>query len=98
MYSAIEGGESEATKFYNSWINYVKKTVPANRLLVFEAKEGWTPLCNFLNLPIPDQPYPHVNDTATITWNFKKLRIVAYTTMYGIPILAAILTATIMFS
>jgi hypothetical protein len=32
--------------------------------LVFEAKEGWEPLCNFLGKPIPDVPYPRVNDNA----------------------------------
>lgn len=35
--------------------------VPADRLLVFEAKEGWGPLCDFLGVDAPDEPYPHVN-------------------------------------
>ena len=39
-------------------------TVPAERLLVWEVKEGWAPLCNFLSLPIPNTPFPNVNDTA----------------------------------
>jgi hypothetical protein len=25
--------------------------------------EGWEPLCKFLNKPIPDEPFPHLNDT-----------------------------------
>lgn len=35
--------------------------VPADRLLVFEAKDGWGPLCTFLGVEVPDEPYPHVN-------------------------------------
>ena len=42
---------------------HVKATCPPDKLLVFEAKDGWEPLCKFLNLPIPNVPYPHVNDT-----------------------------------
>ena len=36
-------------------------TFPSDRLLVYEVKQGWEPLCNFLGLPVPDKPYPHVN-------------------------------------
>ncbi|RYH07011.1 sulfotransferase family protein [archaeon] len=42
----------------------VIRECPADKLLVFEVSEGWGPLCTFLNKPIPDQPFPHVNDTA----------------------------------
>ena len=40
----------------------VKATVPADQLLVFEAKEGWEPLCEFLGVPAPDGPFPRSND------------------------------------
>jgi len=35
--------------------------VPADRLLVYEAKQGWDPLCKFLDVPVPDAPFPRVN-------------------------------------
>ena len=42
----------------------VKQFVPPERLLVYEVKEGWEPLCNFLNVTlIPDEPFPHSNST-----------------------------------
>ncbi len=44
----------------------VRRTVPAERLLVYSVKEGWAPLCEFLNVPVPDKPFPHVNDRADI--------------------------------
>ena len=39
----------------------VVRTVPGERLLVFEAKEGWGPLCAFLGVQPPDEPFPHIN-------------------------------------
>jgi hypothetical protein len=42
----------------------VKAAIPADRLLVFQAKEGWAPLCDFLSLPVPDTPFPRTNDRA----------------------------------
>jgi hypothetical protein len=41
----------------------VKASLPADKLLVFDVKQGWEPLCRFLNVPVPDQPFPRVNDT-----------------------------------
>lgn len=35
--------------------------VPPGRLLVFDVKEGWAPLCRFLGKPVPDTPFPRVN-------------------------------------
>lgn len=43
----------------------VKAKVPADQLLVFEVKQGWQPLCDFLGVPVPDEPFPHLNDTAS---------------------------------
>jgi hypothetical protein len=43
----------------------VKRRVPAERLLVYEIKEGWGPLCDFLGVEEPDKPFPHLNDSHT---------------------------------
>lgn len=41
----------------------VVATVPAERLLVFEVKQGWEPLCEFLGVPVPEgESFPHAND------------------------------------
>jgi Sulfotransferase domain len=42
----------------------VKSAIPSDRLLVWSVSEGWEPLCEFLELPVPDEPLPHVNDRA----------------------------------
>ncbi len=44
----------------------VKERVPQEKLLVYEVKEGWGPLCEFLGVETPrDKPFPHLNDTDT---------------------------------
>jgi hypothetical protein len=40
----------------------VKRDVPPERLLVWSVDEGWEPLCDFLELPVPAEPFPHAND------------------------------------
>ena len=45
----------------------VQQTVPRDRLLVWSAVDGWEPLCEFLGLPVPEAPFPRVNDTETFT-------------------------------
>jgi Sulfotransferase domain len=39
----------------------VRESIAPDRLLVFEAKDGWEPLCAFLEVPVPEQPYPNTN-------------------------------------
>jgi Sulfotransferase domain len=51
----------EAMEAYNE---RVKATVPPERLLVWSVSDGWEPLCEFLGVPVPDQPFPRVNDSA----------------------------------
>jgi hypothetical protein len=41
----------------------VKRTIPRERLLVYEISEGLAPLCRVLDVPVPDEPYPKVNTT-----------------------------------
>jgi hypothetical protein len=41
----------------------VRLRVPPERLLVFEVREGWAPLCDFLGVEAPDEPFPRLNET-----------------------------------
>ena len=52
-----------AIEMFNRNIEQVKKSLPPEKLLVFDVKEGWEPLCRFLDAPIPDHPFPRLNDT-----------------------------------
>ena len=39
----------------------VKAIVPGDNFLEFNVKEGWGPLCRFLDVPVPNGPFPHEN-------------------------------------
>ena len=45
----------------------LKAALPADRLLVWAGKDGWGPLCEFLEVPVPDQPFPQINDSGHFT-------------------------------
>jgi hypothetical protein len=47
--------------------------LPADKLLVFEASQGWEPLCAFLDRPVPDQDYPRVNSSEEFTERWKSI-------------------------
>ncbi len=72
-------------KVFDDHIAEVKRVVPADRLLVFRVAEGWGPLCAFLSVPVPDAPFPRVNDTA----EFKR-RVVAATAISWLVLLLPI--------
>ena len=55
---------------FNRRLLEVRETIPMERLLIFEVSEGWQPLCDFLDLPVPDTPFPRVNDRSDFWTNF----------------------------
>ena len=52
-----------AIEVYERHNEEVRRHVPAERLLIYEVKQGWDPLCEFLEVPVPDEPFPRLNDT-----------------------------------
>ena len=40
----------------------VVASIAADRLLVFDVREGWQPLCEFLGVPAPEGPFPRSNN------------------------------------
>ena len=54
--------KQHAINVFNEHIEAVKRTVPAEHLLVYSVKEGWEPLCAFLDVPVPESSFPHLNE------------------------------------
>lgn len=54
-------GKSNVIAAFERHEALVKSTLPADRLLVHEARDGWAPLCAFLGKPVPADPYPRSN-------------------------------------
>jgi hypothetical protein len=69
---------NKLAQFYDEWNAQVIAYVPANKLLIFKATDGWKPLCDHLSPVSPivaencrqvlasGEPYPHINDTQSI--------------------------------
>ena len=49
------------TAYFKRHTEEVVRTIPKDRLLVYEAGQGWAPLCKFLGVPVPAEPFPQVN-------------------------------------
>jgi hypothetical protein len=56
-----ELGSDEMIRAFERHNAEVRATIPPERLLVFEASQGWEPLCEFLEVPVPDTAYPRTN-------------------------------------
>ena len=63
VFGGILNDREHALDIYRQNIREVRETLPKERLLVFDVAQGWQPLCEFLNLPIPAAPFPRTNTT-----------------------------------
>ncbi|KAJ4292788.1 hypothetical protein N0V90_009451 [Kalmusia sp. IMI 367209] len=61
-------GEHEpiTTQSYYRHKKLLKEIVPTDRLVFFNVKEGWEPLCKALGKEVPDVPFPNINDGKAI--------------------------------
>ena len=84
LFDAINEGKEISINYFKNWNNEVKTKVPDERLLVFNVKDGWEPLCKFLNLPIPDGPFPNTNDSKQMKRMIKTIKIVSYCLVFGL--------------
>lgn len=76
MFDGRQFEEAHAKRVFQEHNAAVQAEIPAERLLVFEVKQGWEPLCAFLGKPVPDQPFPHVNDTEDFLKMTRRIRMV----------------------
>lgn len=79
-----------ALRVYRENEQRVRSKIPPERLLVFEAKDGWEPLCAFLGVPTPEEPYPHTNEARVIRRAVLALRALAW-----VPLVLALVIAAI---
>jgi Sulfotransferase domain len=56
-----------AMRVFTEHNDAVRREVAAERLLEFEVGQGWRPLCGFLGVPVPEEPFPRSNDRREFT-------------------------------
>jgi hypothetical protein len=63
-----EGGvynkEATIAAFEAHNADVISRVSPEN-LLIYDVKQGWGPLCEFLGEPVPEEPFPRLNDKAS---------------------------------
>jgi Sulfotransferase domain len=55
--------EAEAKRAFDAHNADVRASVPADRLIDYRPGDGWESICEKLELPVPSEPFPHVNTT-----------------------------------
>ena len=66
--------ETHVIAAFDRHIAEVQRRIPAERLLVFDVRQGWEPLCAFLGVPVPETPFPRTNDREMFASRAKKFR------------------------
>ena len=64
--------KAHALEVFKAHTEAVKRAIPEERLLVYDIKEGWEPLCAFLGVPVPDAPFPRLNDRVSFGQNLRR--------------------------
>jgi hypothetical protein len=62
-----------AIAFYRRWNDQIRKEIPRDRLLEYEVKEGWQPLCEFLGVAVPHEDFPKANTREAFREGKKKI-------------------------
>lgn len=60
-------------KLFDDHYEQVKRTIPADRLLIYDLGSGWDPICKFLGKDVPDEPYPSTNSSEEFVGRFKDM-------------------------
>jgi len=56
--------ETEAKRAYEAHNAAVRAAIDPARLVDWQPGDGWEPICAALGVPVPSDPFPHVNTTA----------------------------------
>ena len=84
-----------AIEVFNRHNEEVRRRAPQERLLVYEVKEGWGPLCKFLDVEEPNHPFPRLNDAAELRRMILMVRVLSFAmpttlALLGMAILAVL--------
>jgi hypothetical protein len=62
MFQGKYKDEAQAIEIYNQHNLQVREIVSEDRLLIYKITEGWLPLCEFVGVAVPNEPFPKSND------------------------------------
>ncbi|KXS99876.1 hypothetical protein AC578_4472 [Pseudocercospora eumusae] len=74
-YGLIIESPETALETYDRHHRHLEEVVPKDKLVYYSVKDGWEPLCKALGKPIPDVPFPRLNDAGDVEKVFKDLAV-----------------------
>lgn len=63
---SVDEFDANAKAVYDDYFKRIDELVPAERKLVYNLGEGWEPLCEFLDKPIPSVDFPRINEAEAL--------------------------------
>lgn len=69
-HASAAGAKQNALAVYRKHYADIRAAVPAEKMLEFRLGSGWEPLCKYLGKPVPDVPFPRLNEAATLERTF----------------------------
>ncbi|KAH7043363.1 P-loop containing nucleoside triphosphate hydrolase protein [Macrophomina phaseolina] len=96
--TAYAGWEKNSKEMYEEHHHHMRNMVPASKLLEFSPKDGWKPLCTYLDVPVPDVPFPRINASHTLQQQGRDARYALFkkavmNTVTGVVLALVIVTA-----
>jgi hypothetical protein len=88
--------KDHAIGVFNRHNEEVQRRVPKEQLLVYEVKEGWGPLCEFLGVEEPDKPFPHLNDAAEMRRRVLSMRAFSLAVPAALALVVGIATLALL--
>ena len=62
-------------EMYEYHMEYLRGVVPREKLVLYDVKEGWGPLCEILGKEVPDEPFPKASDGQVVAQFLKEKRV-----------------------
>ena len=67
--------DKQYEQMYINWIAFINQTVPSDKLLEFNVKQGMEPLADFCDRPEPEWTMPFVNDSEQFNFYVTLLKV-----------------------
>ena len=63
---SVEDFDKNAKAVYDEYFERIDKLVPPERKLHYQLGQGWEPLCEFLDKPVPETEFPRINEAKAL--------------------------------
>lgn len=73
LFRGLSMDRDGAISVYNEHNKNVKAKIPPDKLLVFRIEDGWQPLCDFLDVEVPQDTFPHINKRNSFSESMEQL-------------------------